>query len=229
MIKNFFFCVCLAVFSLHAQEPAIKTEVSAVVFDFGGVIAQADTANMSNFLMNSFQINKDELSQALRTMQGFVADGGSEKQYWEAYALIKGVVLPEDWCEQFGKVINESITAIPGTIAIVKALQDQGYQTAMLSDITQYQAAIVRKMGYYDLFQPVLLSYAIGVKKPSPEAFKILLNELQLPASRVLFIDDRIENVEAARKLGIDAIQFLSPEQLQEEIEMRGIRFNESN
>lgn len=59
-------------------------------------------------------------------------------------------------------------------------------------------------------------------KKPNPEAFQTLLQKLKLPASSVLFIDDRIENVEAARKQGIDSIQFISPEQLKEELEKRG-------
>lgn len=104
---------------------------------------------------------------------------------------------------------------------MVKILQRRGYRTAMLSDVTQYQAEIIRKMGYYDLFSPLLLSYEIGVKKPNPEAFRILLKTLNLPASSVLFIDDRTENVEAAKKEGIDSIQFTSPLQLQKDLEKR--------
>lgn len=102
-----------------------------------------------------------------------------------------------------------------------------GYQTGMLSDVTQYQAEVIRKMGYYDLFHPVLLSYEIGVKKPNPEAFKILLETLQKPASHVLFIDDRQENIESAKSLGIDSIQFISPEQLKKELEERGLELSE--
>ena len=93
----------------------------------------------------------------------------------------------------------------------------------MLSDVTQYQAEIVRKIGYYDLFSPVLLSYEIGVKKPNPEAFKILLEKLQKPASSVIFIDDKIENVEAARNFGIDSIHFTNPGQLKKELTDKGL------
>lgn len=223
MIKQlliFIFCVsCLFLNSANADQ---KTSIRVVVFDFGGVIAKADTTQMSAFLMKSFGINKDELSNALRNMQDFISKGGSEKEYWEQYALSKRLVLPNTWLDQWAAIIKKSITEIPETIAIVKALQNQGYQTAMLSDVTQYQAEIIRKMGYYDLFYPVLLSYEIGVKKPNPEAFKILLETLQKPASDVLFIDDRIENVEAAENLGIDSIQFSNPEQLKTDLEKRG-------
>lgn len=205
--------------SVHAKQ---KTDIRIVVFDFGGVVAQANTAQMSDFLMNSFGINKEDLSNALRDMQNFISNGGTEEQYWEQYALSKRVILPNNWLDQWDDIIKKSITEIPETIAIVKALQRGGYQTGMLSDVTQYQAEVIRKMGYYALFNPVLLSYEIGVKKPNPEAFKILLKTLQVPASNVFFIDDRQENVESAKSLGIDSIQFISPEQLKNELEERG-------
>lgn len=210
-------------FNLTELNAAKNAEISVIVFDFGGVIAEANTTKMSDFLMNSFHFDKDSLSVALRNMQIYISKGGSEKEYWEEYARFNEIDLPNDWIDQWGAVIKESLSEIPGTIEIVKALQAQGYQTAMLSDVTEYQAEIVRKMGYYDLFNPVLLSYAIGVKKPNPEAFKILLNTLQKPASEVIFIDDRAENVNAAIALGIDSIQFKGSEQLKKELLERGV------
>lgn len=219
-ILTFLLCVCC----LFAEKtPATeKTNRKVIVFDFGGVIAQANTSQMADFLINSFNINKDELSQALSDMQKFLTCGGSEKQFWEQYAISKGVSLTNNWFEQFGLVIKNSITEIPETLAIVKALQNHGYQTAMLSDVTPYQAEIIRKLGYYALFDPVLLSCEIGVKKPNLEAFKALLQKLQVQAPNVLFIDDRKENVEAAKNLGIDSIQFINSEQLKKELEKRG-------
>lgn len=222
MIKKLLI-ILFCVFCAYTENADAKqTGICAVVFDFGGVIAQANTTKMADFLIQFFNINKDELSSALTSMQSFVSKGGSEKQFWELFATSKRVTLPNNWFEQFATIIRESITAIPESLTIVKTLQNQGYQTAMLSDVTQYQAEIIRNMGYYDLFNPVLLSYAIGVKKPNPEAFKILLEKLELDAVYVLFIDDRNENVNAAKKLGIDSIQFINPHQLKEELHKRG-------
>lgn len=224
MIKKIFavlfYLSCIFIGNVDAAQ---KPDICVVVFDFGGVIAQANTAKMVDFLTHSFNINRDELSNALTEMQNFVLNGGSEKEFWEQYAISKRVVLPNNWLDQYATVIKESITQIPESLAIVKALQNHGYQTAMLSDVTQYQANIIREMGYYDLFNPVVLSYTTGIQKPNPEAFEILLKELQLPASYVLFIDDSIENVESARNLGIDSIQFTSPQQLKEELEKRDL------
>lgn len=229
MIKQMLTLLCCfsCLFSENeAENSKQKRDLPVVVFDFGGVIAEADTTQMSAFLMNSFVINKEELSTALRSMQGFISKGGSEKEYWMQYALSKRVVLSNNWLDQWANIIKKSIKEIPETIVIVKILQSQGYQTAMLSDVTQYQAEVIRKMGYYDLFNPVLLSYEIGVKKPNPETFKILLETLRRPASDVLFIDDRIENVEAAKNLGIDSILFSRKEQLKTDLEKRGFDVN---
>jgi len=215
-LLTFFFYICLCT----AYVSAIETkDLPIVVFDFGGVIAQANTTKMADFLMNSFKINKDELSNAFRDMQN---QGGSEEQFWKQFALTKNIVLPKDWINQFGVVIQESITEIPGTLNLVKELKRQGYQTAILSDMTEYQAEIIRKNGYFNLFNPVVLSHENRVKKPNPEAFQILLKKLNKPDSSVIFIDDRIENVEAAKTQGIDAIHFISPKQLKEELSRRG-------
>lgn len=169
--------------------------------------------------MDSFNINKDELSNAFREMQN---QGGIEEKFWKQFAISKHIVLPNDWINQFGVIIEESITEIPGTLNLVKELKAQCYQTAILSDMTQYQAEIIRKKGYFNLFNPVVLSHENRVKKPNAEAFQILLKKLKKPTSSVIFIDDRIENVEAAKTQGIDTIHFINPKQLKEELEKRG-------
>lgn len=119
---SFLLCVfCMITGALQANQKPI------IVFDFGGVIAEADTAQMKDFLLTSFQINGEELSNALRNMQKSISEGQLEYEYWEQYAASRRIVLPKDWIEQFGTVIDHSITANTETIAIVKALQNQWY------------------------------------------------------------------------------------------------------
>lgn len=209
---------CLMLFNAVHAEP-----YSAVAFDFGGVVAKASRSRMAAFFTTHLCIDESELRLAFGDMRAYVAEGGSEKLYWEEYARSRGLQLPDDWFNQFENVLREAIVEIPGTIELVKELQRQGYRTAMLSDVTQYQAMIIRKMGYYDLFYPVVLSCDLGVEKPNPEAFHALLRALHLPGSAVLFIDDKEENVEAARREGIDSIIFINPEQIRKELEARGL------
>ena len=201
---------------------AVENTYTTIVFDFGGVIAQANTSKMANFLMHSFYISRDELLDALNDMQD---QGDTEEHFWKQFTAKKQIILPVDWMDQFGTVIKESIHEIPRTLDLVKELKAESYQTAILSDMTQYQAEMIQKMGYFDLFTPVVLSYENRVKKPNPRAFQLLLKKLNEPASFVIFIDDRIENVEAAKNQGIDAIHFINATQLKEELEKRGFKF----
>ena len=55
------------------------------------------------------------------------------------------------------------------------------------------------------LFEKMYLSYEIGMRKPDVEIFEFVLNENKLIASETLFIDDSIQHIEAAKRLGMNA------------------------
>jgi len=222
MIKKIFvLATCLASLMSSFAIAQTPTKVKAIVFDFGGVIATTDRAKIIQFLTETFQLSEQELKPALGRWKKVLVNGENEKEFWTNYAASVGVVLPEVWFDEYDKVTG--FTDIPGMIAIVKNLQDQGFQTPMLSNIQQYQANVVRRFDYYGLFDPVLLSYEIGYEKPQKEAYAVLLDKLQLSPSEVVFIDDQIDNVNAAKSIGIDAIHFISPCRLVEDLGKRNI------
>lgn len=53
-----------------------------------------------------------------------------------------------------------------------------------------------------DYFDELFLSYEMGVAKPNPEIFKILIEKHGIVPSETLFLDDGIKNIEAAAELG---------------------------
>ena len=100
------------------------------------------------------------------------------------------------------------------------------HQTALLSNARVNKGTLKRKLGYYNLFYPVLLSYEIGIRKPDPKAFQILLSRLQVSPQAVLFIDNQQPNVDSAKSLGMDGIVFTSRDQLVQELKKREIRIS---
>lgn len=68
-------------------------------------------------------------------------------------------------------------------------------------------------------FHEFVLSYEVGLMKPSPLIYKKAVAAAGCRAEECLFFDDLAENVEAAREAGLSAVQFISAEQL--EIELR--------
>lgn len=92
-------------------------------------------------------------------------------------------------------------------------LDDRGIVLGLLSNIPEDLA--VR----YEATQPWLerfavrgLSCRIGSAKPEPAAYEWCIRELGLPPEEILFVDDRAENVHAARQLGLRGHVFTSPE-----------------
>jgi glucose-1-phosphatase len=55
-------------------------------------------------------------------------------------------------------------------------------------------------------FDKVYLSHRVGLRKPDPKIFELVLNENNLNANETLFIDDSIQHIESANKLGIQTI-----------------------
>jgi HAD superfamily hydrolase (TIGR01549 family) len=80
---------------------------------------------------------------------------------------------------------------------------------------------IRRHYGFLTYFHGLILSYEVGAAKPDPAIFKLALERAGIKPDEALFVDDQLANVEAARGIGIDAIQFLNSAQLLREFRER--------
>ena len=106
---------------------------------------------------------------------------------------------------------------------LVSSLKQQVH-VALFSNIDMRRAELVRAWGHYEPFDTCALSYQIGIENPHRRAFEILLDQLGLEAREVVFIDDKMENVEGAKAVGIDAIPFENAAQVKRELHKRGLK-----
>jgi HAD superfamily hydrolase (TIGR01509 family) len=104
---------------------------------------------------------------------------------------------------------------------LVNQLKEQKIPVGLLSNIDERLSKLIRDFGLYEPFNPCLLSCEIGIEKPDLKAYEFLLTQLKLPAEEIVFIDDRPENIEAAKAVGLDAILFESELQLRGELAKR--------
>ena len=99
-------------------------------------------------------------------------------------------------------------------------LKEKGYGIYILSN---YSQELVEKhtkdAPFISLADGVVVSYQIHITKPDEKIYRYLLDKYNLKAEECIFFDNREENTEAARKLGIEAITVTSKEFLLDELD----------
>jgi putative hydrolase of the HAD superfamily len=104
--------------------------------------------------------------------------------------------------------LESSFTLDAGFIPCARALKER-YRLALLSnDVSEWSRYLREYHGVEPLIDAVFISGDLGVRKPDPRIYQIAMDRLGASPSECVFIDDYPERVEAARKLGINAILF---------------------
>jgi putative hydrolase of the HAD superfamily len=95
-------------------------------------------------------------------------------------------------------------------VARIRALRAEGYRVGLVTNnVREGSAAWRAKIPVDDLFDVVIDSSEVGMRKPNPAIYHLALEQLGVtdPATAV-FIDDALGNVEGARRAGLHALHF---------------------
>jgi len=97
----------------------------------------------------------------------------------------------------------------PGMEALLARLSRHGVPLACLSnDLKEWSRWLRHHLGLEQWVSTWVISGEIGVRKPQPGAYEALIRACRVSAERIMFIDDRKRNVEAAAKAGLQAVLF---------------------
>lgn len=204
-------------FKSHAEEnPPIKT----VVFDFGGVMVDFDLKPVLFYIAKELDMPIDDFKKAIKKEIYLLATGQlSEEDFWSQFTDKYNGSLPKNWSEKYKEFVKSYVTPRKKMYELAQTLKQKEFQVSLFSDVTKWQAGAFQELDLYKEFTPLVLSYEIKTRKPHPESYQELLQTLDQLPSQCLFIDDRIENVQQAQELGIQALQFTSYESLVKELE----------
>lgn len=219
-MKNILFSLMASVTTMVAS---LNAAPQAVVFDWGNVIGFSDRSVVVNFMCTSFHFSESEFESTNLEKRKAIKAGKSDTDFWLEFAKSKGIHLPKDWSQQYTAILKESVGVDPNMYTLIDELKERGICIGMLSNIDDRYTKLIRDFGFYEPFEPCLLSCEMGLEKPDPKAYELLLKTINLPAKEIVFIEDKADNVEAAQKMGIDAILFKSPQQLREEFTKRDL------
>lgn len=103
----------------------------------------------------------------------------------------------------------------PKVYEILSELKKKGYRCYILSNYSRELFYVhTHDLPIWKDIDGVVVSYEVHYLKPQKEIYQSLLEKYQLEPEQCLFFDDRLENVQGARKVGMKSIQVLSERQL---------------
>lgn len=197
-----------------------SSTIKAIIFDYGNVLLDwnpklvyqryfpDDPEGMEKFLheINFMEWNAHQ-DRGRSFAEGVKILSAQFPQYAE---LIRA--YHEHWPDSIGE-------AVTGTIELLKQLKQAGYPLYGFSNWSAETFPLARaKYDFFDLFDDMVISGAVGFVKPEPEIYQIMLDKIGRSAQECLFIDDSLPNILQANKIGFQTIHFQSPTQLEEEL-----------
>ncbi len=187
---------------------------SAVIFDWGGVITELEPARcIAAFNELGLGTIKNYLND-IRPSNPFIQyeTGRIQTPEFVQYLnddmgkFVNPNLIESAWCKMLGHT--------PIVRLRLLGILNEKYKTFLLSNTnpshTHYYLRYLLDSMQFDFgsaFTKMYFSYEMGVMKPHPKIFKMVIEEQQLDVSRTLFLDDRPDNISAARALGLQTIQ----------------------
>jgi FMN phosphatase YigB (HAD superfamily) len=147
-----------------------------------------------------------------------------------------GLIEPHEFVEELSQILDLHVDydrfcriwgSIFGQTLVPESLLEglaARYRLLMLSNTNAIHFDTIRQN--YPMirhFHDLILSYEVKAMKPRPEIFQAAVARAGCRPEECFFTDDMAEFVEGAKRLGIDAVQFQSAEQLEGELKARGI------
>jgi glucose-1-phosphatase len=200
--------------------------IRAIVFDLGKVIIPFDLERGYRALGPYCRVPPNEISQRVQSSD-LVArfESGQvppEEFVREFSALLELEVGYERFCELWSSIFLPN-TLIPEELL---AALHRRYPLLLLSNTNAIHFEMVREryplLGHFDEF---VLSYEVGALKPERRIYEEAVRRAGVPAEETFFTDDIPRYVEAAREVGMDAVEFRSAVQIEEELRTRGVEW----
>ena len=132
--------------------------------------------------------------------------------------------------EEFRQFMFDQSQAFPESLDFLGRLaRERKYMMAALNneslEINEYR---IRKFQLRDYFEAFFSSCYLGLRKPGAEIYRTALKITQRNPAECVLIDDRGLNLECARELGMNTIQFQNVAQLREELQQLGAATDEN-
>jgi len=184
------------------------SEVKAVLFDFGGVVAEEGFKGGLYAIALDHGLDPDIIiSTAFEITYeiGFVLGKVREDAFWRAMRNrfpLRG--RERDLTEQ----ILSRFTLRPWMLDMASDLKALGVVVGILSDQCHWLDELDQRHGFFKRFDHIFNSYHLHISKKAPEIFDIVSQRLHIDPGNILFVDDHEAHILRARQQGLQAILY---------------------
>jgi len=202
-----------------------STKIRAVILDYGQVLAGSPTKEEFGRLAGMFNVSFDSFYRLWEESRGPYDRGDfTPEEYWLKLAAQTNSVLNHRQIEILRQVEVEIWSRpYPDMLAWVRRLRAAGIKTGLLSNMPWDLVTHLRKnCDWLNDFVFTTFSAEVRLIKPDLAIYQHTLKGLGAAAGQTLFIDDREDNIRAARSLGIHGVQFESVPVLEDRLEKLG-------
>jgi 2-haloacid dehalogenase len=196
--------------------------VKAVVFDLGGVLIDWDPRYLYRKLLDDEAAVEEFLAtvctpewNAEQDRGRPFAEGVAELVERHPVHAVAITAYHERWPEMLGGAVDD-------TVEVLAELRAAGVPVYALTNWSAETFGVAReRFEFLEWFDGVLVSGEERMIKPDPAIFRLLLDRFGLDPGATFYVDDSEPNVEAAGRLGFDAVRFRTPARLRRDLEAR--------
>lgn len=197
----------------------------AVVFDLGGVLIDWNPRRLYRPMFDGDEVAMERfLAEVCSPAWNLDLDAG---QPWRAAIETLAASHPDQrdlivaYDERWPEMLGGPIEA---TVEVLADLRDTGIRLAALSNWSAEKFPIAReRYRFLDWFETIVISGEVGLCKPDPRIYRLLLDRTGLDAASTVFVDDAPANVSAATEAGMTALAFRDAATLRSDLAALGL------
>jgi len=211
--------------SKNSKNILTMTSIKAIIFDFGGVLIDWSPHNL---YQSYFPDHPQAIDEFLKEVDFYTWNAKQDqgRSFIEAVTeLSEKFPHRRELIQAYADNWEDSITGeFKGTIEILYELKSKGYPLYGLSNWSAETFPLIKDdYPFFNKFDEIILSGEVGLIKPDPEIYHLLLSKISYTANECVFIDDSMANIDAAKDLGLQVLHFKSPEILRNNLEGFGL------
>ncbi len=192
--------------------------IKALIWDMEGVLMLTDENDISLTVAKALNAPYEKVREIYFSNTNDKVDLGeiTMDQFYEC--VLDTLQISRDKKHILEEVFNEKAYI---DADLLKQIMEMGreYKIGLLSNYSNnLRPRIEKEWAMGGVFDEIIISCEVGMVKPDPAIFNLMLDRLGVKADESVFIDDRIKNIEGAKKIGLHTIFFTSREQALEEL-----------